>query len=173
MVIEVEQETSVCVSLLESLDPALAVPYLGAREALESSNPDRVRHILVSLRELWNHVLHRLAPDHEMWCWVNSQGELDQLCKEGKLVYIKNGQYGLTRRARILYICRELNHPPLADFLDQDTNALVKLVEFLQRVHKLESPLTEQQLRAILLRTESWLTYILQLSNNKSVNDER
>ncbi len=151
MVIEVEQETSVCVSLLQSLDPALARPYLGARQALDASNPDRVRHILVSLRELWNHVLHRLAPDSDVLAWIPLEAK--DLLHEGRP----------TRRARALYICRDLNHPPLADFLDQDTKALVKLVEFFNRVHELDSPITEKQLCAILLRTESWLTYILQL----------
>jgi len=151
MVIEVEQEASPCVSLLQSLDPALATPYLGARQALDGSNPDRVRHVLSSLRELWNHVLHRLAPDSDVLAWMPSDAE----------DLLHNGRP--TRRARALYICRDLDHPPLTAFLDQDTKALVKLVEFFNRVHELESPLTDIQLRAILLRTDSWLTYILQL----------
>ena len=43
------------------------------------------------------------------------------------------------------------------------TRALVKLVEFFNRVHELEPELTDEQLRALLLRTDSWLTYILQI----------
>ena len=60
-------------------------------------------------------------------------------------------------------MCRNLNHGPFADFVDQDTRALVKLLEFFNRVHELESKLTDDQLRALLLRTDSWLVYILQI----------
>lgn len=45
-----------------------------------------------------------------------------------------------------------------------DTRALVKLIELFNRVHELESELTDQQLRAILLKTDSWLIYILKIA---------
>jgi len=151
LVTEIEEETSVCVSLLQAVDPALARPYAGARDALRGTNPDRARHILSSLRELWNHLLRRLAPDEHVLAWVPKDDK--QLLHEGRP----------TRKARVLYVCRDLNHAPLADFVVQDTRALVKLVEFFNRVHKLESELTDEQLRALLLRTDSWLTYILQI----------
>lgn len=151
LVTEVEAETSVCIELLQALDPALATPYLGAREALQTRNPDRARHILSSLRELWNHLLRRIAPDDRVLAWL--PGGDQELVHEGRP----------TRKARVLYVCRELNHGPLAEFLDQDTRALVKLVEFFNRVHELQPELTDKQLRALLLRTDSWLTYILQI----------
>lgn len=69
-----------------------------------------------------------------------------------------------TRRARVLYVCRELNNDPLTDFLMHDTRALVKLIELFNRVHELETELTDEQLRAILLKIDSWLMYILQIS---------
>jgi hypothetical protein len=152
MVAEIEQETSVSVALLRSLDPALATPYIGARDSLESSNPDRARHVLTSLRELWNHLLRRLAPDNAVLSWIpgNRQG----LLHEGNP----------TRRARVLYICRDLDHAPLSDFVDRDTSALVILVDLLNRVHQLESELSDAELRALLLRTDSWLLYILQIA---------
>lgn len=70
-----------------------------------------------------------------------------------------------TRRARVLYVCQDLNNDPLADFLMHDTRALVKMIELFNRVHELETALTDEQLRAILLRTDSWLMYILQISS--------
>jgi hypothetical protein len=151
LIIEAEEETSVCLSLLQSIDPALATPYAGARDALKSGNPDRARHILSSLRELWNHLLRKLAPDNQVLAWVTP--EEPDLLHKGKP----------TRRARVLYVCRDLNHDPLSDFVVHDTKALVKLVEFFNRVHQLESELTDEQLRALLLRTDSWLTYILNI----------
>ena len=69
-----------------------------------------------------------------------------------------------TRHARVLFVCRELNNDPLTDFLMHDTRALVKLIELFNRVHELETQLSDEQLRAILLKTDSWLMYILQIS---------
>lgn len=151
VVAEMEAEASVSISLLQTLDPALATPYVGAREALRGANPDRVRHVLSSLRELWSHVLRRIAPDEQVLEWVPNDRQ--ELLHKGRP----------TRRARVLYVCRNLDHEPLGEFIDADTRALVKLVELFNRAHELESDLTDEQLRALLLRTESWLAYILQI----------
>lgn len=151
LITEVEQETSDCIALLHAVDPALARPYVGARDAFRSRNTDRARHVLSSLRELWNHLLRRIAPDEHVLAWVPQDDS--GLLHEGRP----------TRRARVLYVCRNLNHEPLTDFVVQDTRALVNLVEFFSRVHQLEPELTDEQLRALLLRTDSWLMYILQI----------
>jgi hypothetical protein len=154
LVAEVELETSGCIALLQQVDPGLARPYLGARDALYGNNADRARHILSSLRELWNHLLRRLAPDESVAAWIPGITNQKDLLHEGKP----------TRRARVLYVCRELNNDPLTDFLMHDTRALVKMIELFNRVHELETALTDEQLRAIVLRTESWLMYLLQIS---------
>ena len=153
LVAEVELETSSCIALLQQVDPRLAQPYVGARDALHSTNADRARHILSSLRELWNHLLRRLAPDDLVTAWIPGIANQKDLLHEGKP----------TRRARVLYICRELNNDPLTEFLTHDTRALAKLLELFNRVHALETELTDEQLRAILLKNDSWLMYILQI----------
>ncbi|ATD82504.1 MULTISPECIES: hypothetical protein [Desulfovibrio] len=154
LVAEAELETSGCIALLQQVDPGLARPYIGARDALYGNNTDRARHILSSLRELWSHLLRRLAPDDLVAAWIPGVSNQKDLLHEGKP----------TRRARVLYVCRELNNAPLSDFLMHDTRALVKMIELFNRVHELETALTDEQLRAILLRTNSWLMYILQIS---------
>ena len=151
LVLETEEETSVCVALLQKIDPALVTPYAGARDALQSANPDRTRHILSSLREFWTHLLHRLAPDDQVLAWVPR--DETGLLHEGRP----------TRQARVLYICRDLNHMPLSNLVVQDTKALVELLDLFNRVHQLKPELTDEQLRALLLRTDSWLTYILNI----------
>jgi len=153
LVAEVELETSGCITLLQQVDPGLARPYIGARDAFNGNNADRARHILSSLRELWNHLIRRLAPDDLVSAWIPEIANQRDLLHEGKP----------TRRARVLYICRELNNDPLTEFLMHDTRALVKLIELFNRVHELETELTDEQLRAILLKTDSWLMYILQI----------
>lgn len=154
LVAEAELETSGCIALLQQVEPGLARPYIGARDALYGNNADRARHILSSLRELWNHLLRRLAPDDLVAAWIPGVSNQKDLLHEGRP----------TRRARVLYVCRELNNDPLTDFLMHDTRALVKLIELFNRVHELETELTDEQLRAILLKTDSWLMYILQIS---------
>ena len=153
LVAEAELETSDCIALLQQVDPELARPYIGAREALYGNNADRARHILGSLRELWNHLLRRLAPDEFVIAWISGIDNQKDLLHEGNP----------TRRARILYVCRELNNDPLSEFLTHDTRALLKLLELFNRVHELEAKLTNEQLRAILLKNDSWLMYILQI----------
>ena len=148
---EVEEETSLCVSLLNGVDPALAKPYEGARNVLYGTNPDRVRHFLSSQRELWNHLLRILAPDEQVHGWIPKDSK-DMLHK-GKP----------TRKARILYICRALNHDSLSEFIETDTRALMTFVDFFNRIHQLELKLSDEQLRALQLRTDSWLTYVLQV----------
>ncbi len=59
LVAEAELEASGCIALLQQVEPGLARPYIGARDALYGNNADRARHILSSLRELWNHLLRR------------------------------------------------------------------------------------------------------------------
>lgn len=155
LVAEAELETSGCIALLQQVDPGLARPYIGARDALYGNNADRARHILSSLRELWNHLLRRLAPDALVAAWIPGVSNQKDLLHKGKP----------TRRARVLYVCRELNNDPLTDFLMHDTQALVKMIDLFNRVHELETALTDKQLRAILLKTDSWLMYILQISS--------
>ena len=153
IVAEAEMETSRCITLLQQVDPGLARPYIGARDALYGNNADRSRHVLSSLRELWNHLLRRLAPDDSVAAWIPEITTQKDLFHEGKP----------TRRAKILYVCRELNNGPLTDFLIHDTRALVKFIELFNRVHELETKLTDVQLKAIFLKTDSWLMYLLQI----------
>jgi len=154
LVADAEEETCGCIGLLKQIDPMLARPYIGAKAALSSGNSDRARHILISLRELWSHLLRRLAPDDQVIGWIPSVEKQNGLLHEGRP----------TRRARVLYVCRNLNSDPLKDFLVNDTRALITLVDLFNRVHELESDLTDEQLRAIILKTDSWIMYILQIS---------
>lgn len=151
LIADAEQETSDCLALLQAVHPDLAQPYIGAHDAMRDRKADRTRHILSSLRELWNHLLHCLAPDQHVRGWVSKDGK--ELLHRGSP----------TRKARILYVCRHLNHEPLTDFIDKDTRALLEMMDLFNRVHQLKLELTDEQLRALLLRTDSWLTYILQV----------
>ena len=44
----------------------------------------------------------------------------------------------------------------------------MRLLDLFNRVHELEPNITDSQLEALFLRTESWLTYILRISETAS-----
>ena len=149
------EETSEYTSLLRKVDPALVAPYVGAHEALVGGNRDRKRHVLSSLREFWSHLLRTLAPDASVVDWAGDKGDLFH---EGKP----------TRRARMLYICRGVNHEPLSKFVDKDTEAFMSMVAAFNRVHELETGLTDEQVGALVLKGDSWLMYILHIAGTST-----
>lgn len=122
----------------------------GARDSLASNNPDRARHVITSVRELFTQVLHSLAPDDNVRGWSTN----DQ--------HFHNNRP--TRRARLLYICRHINSDPFLRFIEDDVQATLSFIESLNEgTHVVESRLTEAQLRSIIARMESLLVFLLQV----------
>lgn len=144
---DIRREVSVCQELLKKLNPALVKSYEGARTALRSNNPDRVRHVLISLRELCTRIIKNLAPDDDVIKWIQDS----VLLHKGKP----------TRRERIQYIYKNISHDCLGEFAAADVNAVIKLFDVFQRVHEINPTITQTQLQTIFLRTESLLTFIL------------
>lgn len=139
-----------CSSLLASVHPDLVPVYRGAWEAFESRSGDRARHVLASLRELLTHLLHTLAPDSMVKGWSNDPEHFHQNRP--------------TRSARIRFVCRSLEADSFGTFLNNDTKALLELIDLLHRVHELRPCFTDQQLRALIIRTESWIVYLLRVN---------
>ena len=138
------------VAMLEKAGPQCVAMYRGAVTALMESNPDRARHVLTSLRELWNHLLRTLAPSRDLEQWIADNGD-PKLIDNGKP----------TRYAKIRYVLKELSDDPLVDFVEADTNAMVKLYNLFGHLHRQEPGITDEQLRVIVLRSKSYLDYIL------------
>ncbi len=145
------EETSDCEALIAMVNPDLVSMYRGAFDALDGSSSDSVRHVLVSLRELWTHVLHELAPTDDVLKWIPRDDS--KLLHDGRP----------TRRARSLYICRDVGHDSLKCFVKRDTDAIIALFDVFQEVHKVKSTLTPTQLKALVLRARSYMTYIITL----------
>ncbi len=123
----------------------------GARESLASDNPDRARHVTTSVRELFTHILHGLAPNDEIKAWSKDDEH-----------YHNNRP---TRRARLLYICRKFSCDPLTKFVENDVQAALTLVDSLSAgTHVVQSKLTERQLGAIVYRMESLVLFLLKVS---------
>jgi Predicted pPIWI-associating nuclease len=137
--------------LLSNLDPDLLSLLGGARGALTSSNPDRVRHFSSSLRELFTQVLHRLAPDKAVQSWTLNPDHYDDKGRP-------------TRRARLLYICRDINHGEFSAFLEAEILAILKFLNLFQGgTHKVRSDLSEPQLRAMYNWMEGHLEVLLRI----------
>ena len=148
-VADLDEDTSECERLLREVDPNLAKLLRGSQDAIKSDNADRARHVLSSLRELWSHLLRLLAPNNAVRSWTQDEE------------HFHDGRP--TRRARILYVYRDLADPPLTDFILQDASALMTLFNIFNRVHELNPDVSDRQLHALLWRTCSALTYILQI----------
>lgn len=139
---------------LSRLNPKLIAMRDGAREALNSTNPDRVRHFSISLRELFTQVLDQLAPDNEIQEWSSSPEH-----------YSKGRP---TRKARLLYICRHINQKPLVTFVEKDIDAAVEFMKLFQRgTHAVDALYTPAQLTALEVRMDSTLRFIFEVSQKE------
>jgi len=141
-------------SLLQLLGqdhPDLVEMLQGSRAAFAQRRPDRVRHFITSLRELFTHVIHRLAPDDNIKAWSTCNDDYDK----GRP----------TRRARLRYICRGIVSPEFEEFVAKDVTAMLELVGLLQGgTHAVKSNYSEAQLRVLQVRVESLLRYLLQFA---------
>ncbi|MCK4546542.1 MAG: hypothetical protein KAW17_03785 [Candidatus Eisenbacteria sp.] len=134
--------------LLTDLDPDLVQTWRGAKAALESDNPDRFRHAAVSLRELVTHVLHKIAPDEEIRLWSSDPS------------HFSNNRP--TRRARILFVCRSINHDPFTSFVEKDVASALELMDLLQKgTHELSTGVSEKQAGVLIIRAQSLLRLLL------------
>jgi hypothetical protein len=154
---DIQQETAnILEELLGRLNVELIIPLHGARQSLASTNPDKVRHLATSLRELFTHVLHALSPDDKVKSWSNFPE------------HYQNGKP--TRRARLLYICRSLNHDPFSDFLEKDIDAVLEFIKLFQRgTHEIIPTYTDFHLKMMLVRMESALRFLLEIWRESNI----
>lgn len=134
--------------LLVDVNPEIKRLWLGAKEALSSTNPDRKRHVVVSLREMITHILHGIAPDAEVKKWTTNPSHYN----EGRP----------TRKARLLFACRDINHGPFKDFVNQDVESHIKFISLFQRgTHEININFTDQQIRMLIVRSEALARFLL------------
>ena len=57
--------------LLKAAGDDFITMHNGATEALNGDNPDRSRHVLTSLRNLFDHLLLKFAPNQEVEKWIS------------------------------------------------------------------------------------------------------
>jgi hypothetical protein len=142
--------------LVTSMGADLLPLYRGALEAIRSKNPDRIRQASISLRELFTQILHRLAPDSEVLRWIPERSLLDEKgCP--------------TRRARLRYICRHVDHGDFSPFIEADLDAALRFLNLVQKgTHAVTPEFTGAQLEALLIRMESLLFHLIKLGTDTS-----
>lgn len=138
------------VMLLPKLNPHLLKMWKGANQALVSDNNDKVRHFVTSIRELFTHVLHLIAPDDAIASWPDRKEE-----------YYANGK--VTRRGRLQYLYRNVRNEHFNEFIEADIKTTLFLINLFQEgTHAINSKLTDSQLISIKVKVESTLKYLLQ-----------
>jgi hypothetical protein len=139
---------------LHSLDPALYKMWQGARYTLASpENPDQQRQVMISLRTLLDKLIEKLAPDDKVRTWSTDLK-----------YYRKQNQKKPSGTGCISYICRHLLVGSFVTFIEADISVIVKMWQYLNRVHELETSISDRQLHALVERFESALLFLIRTS---------
>jgi hypothetical protein len=141
--------------LLSELDPELVNLWLGAKEAISSDNSDNARHFNVSLRELFTHVLHKLAPDKEIRSWSTNPDDF----RDGRP----------TRDARLRYIYRKINDDSFGALIKKFNSFSLELMDFLNRcTHKPRINMMDMQFRVIMMQIELLISQLIEVSQSNN-----
>lgn len=138
---------------LKNLDPSFSNMLLGAEQAINSKNPDHLRHFASSHRELSTHILHLLAPNDQVKEWTKDPNHFD---KDGKP----------TRKARLKYISRNHKNKTFVDFLIKDFENQMALLNADE--HRNSQEYSDQELNALHLRFLSMLGFFMQIVTSHS-----
>ena len=150
---EIREETTDLVTVrLQSANPDWIKMLEGARQSLRSDNPDKIRHSITSLRELVREIMHHLSPEDDLRAWSTSAD------------HFANNRP--TRKARLQYIARDIDHGKFSDFVRKDIESMIEMINLFQSgTHASNSPLTEQQVAALLARVEGAVLFLFAIAN--------
>lgn len=140
------------IKMLKEVDPGLIQPLLGALKASKQRTFDRTRHFLVSLREFWGNLLRMLAPEKELLKWIDENAE-PQLLHDNKP----------TRRAKIMYLCRNCKDDTITKFVEHDINSFIKYFDVFNRLHILNIDWDDRYIAVYFAKTLSFLFFILRI----------
>lgn len=144
---EIQYENEILLSShLPRIDAGLYKMWKGAIEAYNSNNSDRVRHFSTSIRELYTHLFHILAPDDAIKKWTSDPTHYH----EGRP----------TRKARLLFICRNINNDPFNAFVKKDVDATIAFIDIFQKgTHDIDPVFSPNHLVIIKSKAENTLKF--------------
>jgi hypothetical protein len=148
---EIQYENEYSLNLyLPKVHSGLLNMWKGAIETFNTNNSDKVRQFTASLRELFTHVMHQLAPDDKVKNWT----EEPTFYHQGKP----------TRKARLHFICRNISNKPFDKFVEKNIQATLEFIDIFQDgTHSIESGFTPQQLIAMKSKAETTLKFLLEI----------
>lgn len=148
---EVQYENEILLSShLPRIDTGLYKMWKGAIEAYNSNNSDKVRHFSTSIRELYTHLFHILAPDDAIKKWTSDP------------TYYHEGRP--TRKARLLFICRNINNDQFKTFVKKDVDATIAFIDIFQKgTHDIDPIFSPNQLVTIKSKAENTLKFLLEI----------
>ena len=149
--VELRSNTSAVLEIeLVTFDPELVRLLAGARSAAQSNNPDRIRHVCISLRELLGHALRQLAPDSTIQAWSKDP--------------IHYHDTKPTRKARLEFLYKDAAVPALRKLIDADIRSALELFDTLSNgTHSANLAASEEALIVLLNRAEGVLLLMLRL----------
>lgn len=135
---------------LATIDRAFLEPYRGAISAITVQSEDWRRHVAVSVRELMEHLLRKLAPDAELQSYYQNPTNSEY----------RDGNF--TRHARLSYVFRNALSGNYARMAEQD----IELVEATfypanTAIHTLVAPFSEADMRLFISRIKGCLLVVL------------
>lgn len=148
---EIQYENEILLSShLPRIDAGLYKMWKGAIEAYNSNNSDRVRHFSTSIRELYTHLFHILAPDDAI-----------KKCTSDPTHYHEGRP---TRKARLLFICRNINNDPFNAFVKKDVDATIAFIDIFQKgTHDIDPVFSPNHLVIIKSKAENTLKFLLEI----------
>ena len=148
---ELQYENEIQLSThLPKIDAGLYKMWKGAVEAFHSNNSDKVRHFSTSIRELYTHLICKLAPNDAIKKWSSDP------------IHYHEGRP--TRRARLLFICRNINSDPFNSFVHKDVDATIAFIDIFQKgTHDIDPLFSPAHLVTIKSKAESTLKFLLEI----------
>jgi len=144
--------------------------WLGANYVLESdSNPDRLRHCLISLRTILEYIIdHKLAPQIELAKSKMFEKQFQKFNSgKGKIENVK-----ISRTEKIEYFTSKVELKMLEEFTKNEIDYICNCYSILCNVHSPNIGITENQVRSLKVKTgiTIWLlAYINEIiENNKN-----
>ena len=159
--IAISSSYDIIMPILNSIDNALGIVYQGAIVAFDSTNPDRLRQVLLGLRTTYENLLRLLAPDDEAKAWIYQKLDAEKkIFKFDEVMYEKDGKPHLKRAGRLFYIYRNMSEHFL-DFIKADVQMINAIFDFCNKLHAINHGMTEKDITDLIIRSNSFLMTIL------------
>lgn len=142
-------------TLLGSRHPKLMHMWVGARKALNSQNPDRIRQYCASQRQLLLELLRVAAPDHAVKAWSD----------DAENFWSRNPKNQPTWQARLRFLCAQADRQDYGSFVVVDAESALKIYSLLNKgVHEVQAGFNSRQIGDLRLRADNLLLFVVMLS---------